>query len=225
MSGGWRGLGQPQTSRGGLLDADPETSRRARRVQGPIRRDNAGKTRPCAAPHAGRQPARSDEPIQSIQHIDVRGAAARPASRAENGAEVTKNNRCPCRRRRARRRGASAARTRAARARPRPEDHQEAAAARRRRTARGARGPARRRPDARQGAAGGRRRGPHPPQPRSRRSRRRRTSSGRRGGTPGKVDCAPTRLKFLDCASSGAPRAGGSGGGSRTRAGGRRRRS
>ena len=201
----------------------PGLSCRAGRVQGPIRRDNAGKTRPCAAPHAGRQPARSDEPIQSIQHINVRGAAARPASRAENGAEVTKNNRCPCRRRRARRRGASAARTRAARARPRPAGVRGAAGARRRRTARGARGRDRRRPDARQGAAGGRRRGRPRRRPRSRRSRRRRTSSGRRGGTPGKVDCVRRRLKFLDCASSGAARAGAWGGGSRTRAGGRRR--
>ena len=201
----------------------PGLSRRAARVQGPIRRDNAGKTRPCAAPHAGRQPARSDEPIQSIQHINVRGAAARPASRAENGAEVTKNNRCPCRRRRARRRGASAARTRAARARPRPAGVRGAAAARRRRTARGARGPARRPPDARRGAAGGRRRGPHPPRPRSRRSRRRRTSSGRRGGTPGRRGCVRRRDKWSGSASSGAPRAEDSEGGSRTRAGGRRR--
>ena len=80
---------------GGLLDADPETSRRARRVQGQIR---AGQRRqnptPCSASACGRQPARSDGPIQSIQHINVRGAAARPAFRAENGAALTKN-RCP----------------------------------------------------------------------------------------------------------------------------------
>ena len=201
----------------------PGLSCRAGRVQGPIRRDNAGKTRPCAAPHTGRQPARSDGPPVRVQDINEGSHESRPASRAENGAEVTKNNRCPCRRRRARRRGASAARTRAARARPRPEDHQEAAAARRRRTARGARGPARRRPDARRGAAGGRRRGPRPPRPRSLPRVRRRTSSGRRGGTPGKVDCVRRRLKFLDCASSGAARAGAWGAGSRTRAGGRRR--
>ena len=67
----------------------PGLSRRAARVQGPIRRDNAGKTRPCAAPHTGRQPARSDGPPVRVQDINEGSHESRPASRAENGAEVT----------------------------------------------------------------------------------------------------------------------------------------
>ena len=68
----------------------PGLSCRAGRVQGPIRRDNAGKTRPCAAPPPPRrQPARSDEPIQSVQDINEGSHEARPASRAEFGEEVT----------------------------------------------------------------------------------------------------------------------------------------
>ena len=67
----------------------PGLSCRAGRVRGPIRRDNAGKTRPCAAPHTGRQPARSDGPPVRVQDINEGSHESRPASRAENGAEVT----------------------------------------------------------------------------------------------------------------------------------------
>ena len=70
----------------------PGLSRRAGRVQGPSRRDNAGKTRPCAAPLAlppRRQPARSDGPPVRVQGINEGGHEARPASRAEFCEEVT----------------------------------------------------------------------------------------------------------------------------------------
>ena len=75
---------------GGLLDADPwsELPRRARPGPNPPGQRRQNPTLRSAA-HWKRQPARSDGPPVRVQDINEGSHESRPASRAENGAEVT----------------------------------------------------------------------------------------------------------------------------------------